>query len=323
MAVETYSVTTDFGGGPVDVTLLRREILANVTITSTLNWIQIGVGGDDDQVDIDFTPALDVTQQTALDAVVAAHPSTTVLQGDGNQIFQSSGPPSVNDDIDDEVDVGDLWVDNNANKIYCCADNTSSAAVWTVLAPEAGAVTVTTVNPTVNDDVTLGFGVGDQWVNTVTNEAYICVDNTDGAAIWKYITPAIMGGFIFDIEDVTVTTHNNTSYVEKLTYTTPTLVAGDYILFWSYGWNADTTSRSFEARIQQDNTTDIMVHVQEPKDASGNWANTGSDQRHRASGQIPLTLGAVTAQFDLEFKAPASNVEVSMWDARMFLVRVA
>jgi hypothetical protein len=46
------------------------------------------------------------------------------------------------------------------------------------------AVKVTTVNPTVNDDNTLGYYVGYEWVNTTTDTTYNCVDATTGAAVW-------------------------------------------------------------------------------------------------------------------------------------------
>jgi len=46
-------------------------------------------------------------------------------------------------------------------------------------------------SPTVNDDADQGYSIGSNWVNTTTNELYICVDNTVGAAIWiKPVTNA-------------------------------------------------------------------------------------------------------------------------------------
>jgi len=44
-------------------------------------------------------------------------------------------------------------------------------------------------NPTVNDDFP-NFDEGDIWVNTTSNIAFICVDSTDGAAVWS-----ALGGF--------------------------------------------------------------------------------------------------------------------------------
>jgi hypothetical protein len=132
-----------------------------------------------------------------------------------------------------------------------------------------------------------------------------------------------MGGFIVDGQSDAVSTHNNTSFVEKLSISTGAIVAGDYILYYSYKWNIDSTSKNFEAQIEQDDTTVLHSHVEEATDATGDYASTGSDQKMPVSGFIPLTLGAGTYQFDLDFKAPTSSVPVSMWDVRMFVQRVS
>ncbi len=42
--------------------------------------------------------------------------------------------------------------------------------------------------PTVNDDASAGFSVGDNWLNTSILEAYECLDNTNGAAVWKKLS---------------------------------------------------------------------------------------------------------------------------------------
>jgi hypothetical protein len=49
-------------------------------------------------------------------------------------------------------------------------------------------VTEHTSNPTVNDDVDLGYKALNIWVNTSVDTAYICVDNANGAAIWSVIS---------------------------------------------------------------------------------------------------------------------------------------
>lgn len=40
------------------------------------------------------------------------------------------------------------------------------------------------VDPTVNDDVTLGYEPGSIWINRVDGKAFLCYSNADGAAVW-------------------------------------------------------------------------------------------------------------------------------------------
>ena len=49
-------------------------------------------------------------------------------------------------------------------------------------------------NPGASDDSTGGYAVGSIWVNTTSNEAFVCVDATAAAAIWTSVTAAGGGG---------------------------------------------------------------------------------------------------------------------------------
>jgi hypothetical protein len=42
-------------------------------------------------------------------------------------------------------------------------------------------------DPTVNDDVTLGYAAGSYWVTATTQREFYCVSATDGAAVWRPI----------------------------------------------------------------------------------------------------------------------------------------
>lgn len=46
-----------------------------------------------------------------------------------------------------------------------------------------------TVAPTVNEDSGDGYGIGSFWLDITADDAYIALDVTVGAAVWKKITP--------------------------------------------------------------------------------------------------------------------------------------
>lgn len=51
-----------------------------------------------------------------------------------------------------------------------------------------------TTAPTVNDDTSLGYEVFSQWIDLSADKAYMCVDETDGAAVWVETTAGAAGG---------------------------------------------------------------------------------------------------------------------------------
>ena len=40
------------------------------------------------------------------------------------------------------------------------------------------------------DDITLGYVIGSRWVDVTNDKEYVCLDNTDGAAVWTETTGA-------------------------------------------------------------------------------------------------------------------------------------
>jgi hypothetical protein len=51
-----------------------------------------------------------------------------------------------------------------------------------------------TTNPTVNDDSGDGYDTFSIWINTVTDDAFMCVDPTVTAAVWQQLTGTSFGG---------------------------------------------------------------------------------------------------------------------------------
>lgn len=62
---------------------------------------------------------------------------------------------------------------------------------------------IATTAPTVNDDLDLGYDIGSRWVDVSADKAYVCLDNSDGAAVWTEITAGAAGGIANVVEDVT------------------------------------------------------------------------------------------------------------------------
>ena len=98
---------------------------------------------------------------------------------------------------------------------------------------------------------------------------------------------------------------------------------GNYKIFWSYTWSYNNGSADFRARAQIDNTTTLFEHIQEPKDIAGTGinlpntdggtTNSGTNQRHLASGAdvINLTAGAHTIEID--FACSNANEEAAIY----------
>ncbi|MBF0128179.1 MAG: hypothetical protein HQM02_13340, partial [Magnetococcales bacterium] len=97
-----------------------------------------------------------------------------------------------------------------------------------------------TVVPTVNDDLSLGYGVGSVWIIPAANAVYVCTDATDGAAVWNHGSmiikattglPTYVAGVHFG--SILVNTFDNTVHVGI-----PGAAEGPYWqLMWSLNLN--------------------------------------------------------------------------------------
>ena len=67
------------------------------------------------------------------------------------------------------------------------------------------------------------------------------------------------GTLLANAVDNTESSTTSTTYTEKLTATTPTLYIGDkYAIFWYMEVRANLQNKNVEARVQVDDTTDIV-----------------------------------------------------------------
>ena len=89
---------------------------------------------------------------------------------------------------------------------------------------------------------------------------------------------------------------------------------GVYKIDWAYSWNKDSTSVDFMARFLIDGNV-FREHVQEAKDAAGNFSTTGSGQRKLLSSFTFLNLAAGPHVFAIEFRPQNAGRRSAMWDA--------
>ncbi len=110
---------------------------------------------------------------------------------------------------------------NRTNNVTTYSSDSSTALLRGVPQHQA------TADPTINDDVNDGYRIGTIWINTTSDETFVLVDETVGAAVWDNIADAgsaITGvnsnTFTLDQDDTggDVTLQFGTSLAETLTW---------------------------------------------------------------------------------------------------------
>ena len=92
-------------------------------------------------------------------------------------------------------------VEGDALDATIIGETTPAAGSFTTLTSTTNKLDAT-APPTVNDDTDLGYVVGSRWVDVTNDKEYVCLDNTDGAAVWTETTG---GGYELATDAETVT----------------------------------------------------------------------------------------------------------------------
>lgn len=59
-----------------------------------------------------------------------------------------------------------------------------------------------TATPTVNNDTSEGYSIGSRWIDTTNNKEYVCLDHTDGVAVWTETTQSGGGSVLTTKGDI-------------------------------------------------------------------------------------------------------------------------
>lgn len=111
-------------------------------------------------------------------------------------------------------------------------------------------------------------------------------------------------------------TATNAAWIEKVTLSTTIQQAGKYRIGWSYEWQYDNINRDFQGRVQIDDTIDLMMHQEEPKD-------NGADQWRTTAGFGYVVLGTGPVVVDLDYGAINAADTASIRRARLEIWRTS
>lgn len=137
-----------------------------------------------------------------------------------------------------------------------------------------------TAAPTATDDVTLGYLVGDRWLDETNDKEYVCLDNTEDAAVWIGTTPTVVRTAVFTFEGRLTTTTGAVRIYNKLGATS--IISQVFIA-------ADTapTGDAIVVDVHKDGTTIFTNQAHRPQiaDASHTGYSTDIDDDAWADGE--------------------------------------
>ena len=100
--------------------------------------------------------------------------------------LSAGAAPVAGDDSADGYEAGSVWSDGT--DVWLCVDASVGAAVWIQLTTSSILDNFSAiVDPAVGDDTADGYSAGSRWYNTATDNLFLCVDATLGAATWLRI----------------------------------------------------------------------------------------------------------------------------------------
>jgi hypothetical protein len=146
------------------------------------------------------------------------------------------------------------------------------------------------VAPAVTDDVDLGYTVGSRWIDTTADKEYVCLDNTDGAAVWTETTQAGGGGGSPNCKEAFLT--GNVTIVNANTaYDGPSLSleAGDWLVMITMSFSSANTSQTHLVAQIYDGSAVVA-------DASG-YHGGGAGGGATFSCSARITLGSTTTVY--------------------------
>ena len=108
----------------------------------------------------------------------------------------------------------------------------------------------------------------------------------------------------------------STSWKNVIKFETDVLVDGFYNIAFTYTWRYSAGNRDFQARVLIDDSLEVILHREEPKDS-------GSDQRFLRSGNLPIHLGDGIHTLQIQYRTSSTSDTANIYYANMQIWRTS
>jgi hypothetical protein len=275
-------------GFAFNIEQLREEILEDAGITTGLGQI---IGSDKEDIDVKFIAAISAGEETALNAVVAAHIPRDFgiiiegLTGEATDVALSSS------ELNFFNNEGTIFVSNTVQDVI----EEISSLSWLDLLD----IDVLQDAPILGDVGSVG-------------------ETGPTGAVGPPGPPGSGGVTNYEFKEHTVdkSTTSNT-FVNYTKLITSSLEAGDYRIGWFYLWNGSQSNRDMIVRLMldDDEENELSRYRAEPSQGPDN-------ARLSVSGFTVQTLSAGVHEIKLDFRRDSNPATVTLFEARIEILKV-
>jgi hypothetical protein len=201
---------SNIGGGGAPI--FKDKNVSNLEFRSLSSTSTIAAVLNGDTIQLSLNETLLANINTHLSNYNNPHYTTKAQVGLSNvqnilMNYQGQGPPTILNDGTQGYSVGSQWLDLvNGGNMYVCVNNATNMGIWKQInnpVSVKNTFNATTV-PTFGNDLSQGYMVGSEWVNTATSNVYICTNNSYQNATWKVLsTQTITPGQVTALSNIT------------------------------------------------------------------------------------------------------------------------
>ena len=161
--------------------------------------------------------------------------------------------------------------------------------------------------PTINNDIDEGYAVGSRWFDVTNDKEYVCLDNTDGAAVWIETTQSGGGGAFTDLTDTPA------NYTGSSLKHVRVNVGETALEFVTLGGGGDMLKATYDT----DEDGDIDVAAGGTEKSSWTLYAIPYLSGTTAFGEIPMG----TAEYALTVNAGANGYDWTLFDLSLYYLK--